>query len=95
MILLSTIIDEFESKLIAKFKTSILPGHQKALAAMKMCRSDFSPKMLAQCSNQDCQMLLISRIPVDTAIAPTVNTMNLNSGLKTNLTGWFRLNITC
>jgi len=55
MILLSSIIDEFESKLIAKFKTSILPGHHKALAAMKMCRSDFSPKMLAQCSNKDCQ----------------------------------------
>lgn len=55
MILLSSIIKAFESRLIEKYGDSILPSHHKALAAMKICRSEFSPIMMAQCTNQDCQ----------------------------------------
>lgn len=55
MILLSSIINEFESSFFNKYNTRVLPSHKKALSAMKMCRSEFSPKMLAQCSNEDCR----------------------------------------
>jgi hypothetical protein len=57
MIFLSSIIDEFESSFFDKYNTHILPSHKKALSAMKMCRSEFSPKMLAQCSNEDCRSI--------------------------------------
>lgn len=55
MIFLSSIIDEFESSFLDKYNTRILLSHKKALSAMKMCRSEFSPKMLVQCSNEDCR----------------------------------------
>ena len=61
MILLSSIIEEFESCFLNKYKKRILPSHKKALASMKMCRSEFSPKMLVQCCNEDC--LNLSYIP--------------------------------
>lgn len=55
MILVSSVINEFESSFLKKYASRILPSHKKTLAAMKMCRSAFSPQMLARCSNQECQ----------------------------------------
>lgn len=40
MILLSTIINEFEDRFLDQYKKSILPGHKRALQAMKQCRQD-------------------------------------------------------
>ena len=54
MILLSTIINEFESKLFKQYQTRLLPSHKKALMRMKFCRTQFSPQMLVRCSNDDC-----------------------------------------
>jgi hypothetical protein len=54
MILLSSIITEFESLFFSKYKTSVLPSHEVALNAMKICRTEFSPQMLARCSNDEC-----------------------------------------
>ena len=54
MILLSTIIEEFEELFFDKYENIILPSHRKALWAMKICRTKFSPQMLASCSNDDC-----------------------------------------
>jgi len=54
MILLSSIINEFEDRFLAKYKTTILPGHRKALHAMKQCRKEHGPHMLARCTNQNC-----------------------------------------
>jgi len=55
MILLSSIIETFESRFLSKYETRILPSHIAALRAMKTCRSEFSPQMLARCSNDDCR----------------------------------------
>ncbi len=55
MILLSQIIEEFEDRFFDRYKASILPSHKKALRAMKRCRKEDGPHMLAQCSNDSCQ----------------------------------------
>jgi len=55
MILLSTIINTFEDKFLARYKQSILPSHEKALQVMKNCRTEASPHMLVQCTDHDCQ----------------------------------------
>ncbi len=52
MILLSSIIKTFEKSFIAQYGSRMLPSHHKALAAMKVCRTEQSPKMLAHCT--DC-----------------------------------------
>lgn len=50
MILLSSIIEQFESPFRAKYKDSLLPSHKKALFFMKRCRQEHGPHMLARCS---------------------------------------------
>jgi hypothetical protein len=54
MILLSSIIDEFEDRFLTQYKNMILPGHRKALQAMKRCRKEHGPHMLAKCTNHQC-----------------------------------------
>lgn len=49
MIRLSSIIQQFESEFLAQYQGRILPSHRKALAAMKVCRTPQSPRMLASC----------------------------------------------
>jgi len=58
MILLSSIVKAFEAAFLAQYSDSILPSHRKALAAMKGCRTSSSPKMLAQCTECDSQLLV-------------------------------------
>jgi len=55
MILLSSIIQQFESAFLAQYAGRILPSHRKALGAMKVCRTQLSPRMLAACSECDHQ----------------------------------------
>jgi hypothetical protein len=55
MILLSSIIEKFEEKFFNKYKTAVLPSHKKALRAMKQCRKESGPHMLAQCTNENCR----------------------------------------
>jgi hypothetical protein len=43
MILLSAIINTFETAFLEQYQDSILPSHRKALAAMKNCRTSSSP----------------------------------------------------
>jgi len=54
MIRLASIIKEYEKEFKQKYKKHLLPGHLKALSAIKICRSSHSPKMLMQCENSDC-----------------------------------------
>lgn len=54
MILLSSIIKQFENSFFARYKNSILPGHKKALHDMKKCRTEQARHMLAKCSNHAC-----------------------------------------
>jgi len=54
MILLSTIINIFEERFRAKYRHSIQPKHESALAAMKICRQAHGPQMMAKCSNHEC-----------------------------------------
>lgn len=55
MILLSSIISAFEDRFLDKYKDAVLPGHKKALWAMKKCRKEHGLHMLAQCTNDDCR----------------------------------------
>lgn len=54
MILLSTIINKFEGSFLSRYKNMVLPGHRKALQAMKECRQEHAPHMLARCTNHNC-----------------------------------------
>ena len=55
MILLSTIISQFEYSFLTQYKNMILTGHRKALQAMKRCRKEHGPHMLAGCTNHNCE----------------------------------------
>jgi len=54
MILLSSIINKFEDSFSARYKNTVLPGHKKALQAMKQCRKEHGPHMLAICTRRNC-----------------------------------------
>jgi len=50
MIRLATVIDTFEAGFLAQYRDRLRPEHYRALAAMKHCRTQTSPKMQVQCS---------------------------------------------
>ncbi|NOR51294.1 MAG: IS91 family transposase [Gammaproteobacteria bacterium] len=49
MITLAELIDRYEPELLNAYAEQLLPGHKRALAAMKLCRTDNSPMMMTQC----------------------------------------------
>jgi len=51
MIRLASIIEQFESAFLSRYKQRLLPSQRKALAAIKQCRSSCSPLMKVCCSN--------------------------------------------
>jgi len=55
MILLSSIIKTFGLSFVTQYEESLLPSHRKALAAMRICRTTQSPKMLVACTDCDHQ----------------------------------------
>jgi len=55
MILLSSIISEYQDALRTKYHDRLLPGHLRALGAMVNCRTDDSLFMIAQCQQCDHQ----------------------------------------
>lgn len=54
MMALSSLVEQFESLFLSKYQSRLLPGHKAALTRMKLCRSRFSPQLLARCSNDEC-----------------------------------------
>lgn len=58
MIRLSSIIATFEAEFLAQYRDDLLPGHRRALHAMKCCRTVLSPKMQVQCLHCDQQRLV-------------------------------------
>jgi hypothetical protein len=50
MIRLAAVIDSFEADFLAQYRDRLRPEHTRALAAMKQCRTEASPKMQLQCS---------------------------------------------
>ena len=55
MILFSSIIKQFESEFLNRYRGKILPSHFKALGNMKLCRTTASPRMLAGYTQCDYQ----------------------------------------
>lgn len=53
MILLSTVVESFEGRLRQRYGERLLPGHKRALGAMRRCRTQSSRQMLAQCVECD------------------------------------------
>ena len=58
MIRLAAVINTFEADLLATCRDRLRPEHYRALAAMKQCRSEASPKMQVQCSECAHQKLV-------------------------------------
>ena len=58
MIRLATVIESFEADLRAQFGNRLTSEHLRALAAMKQCRTQASPKMQVRCDGC-AQTLLI------------------------------------
>lgn len=53
MILLSSVIDQFEADFLNTYQGQVLPAQRKALNALKICRTKFSPVMQVSCA--DCE----------------------------------------
>ena len=58
MIRLASIINTFESAFLAQYRERLRPEHTRALAAMKHCRTQASPKMQVACTQCDHQTLV-------------------------------------
>ena len=58
MIRLASIINTFESAFLAQYRERLRPEHTRALAAMKHCRTQASPKMQLACTQCDHQTLV-------------------------------------
>ena len=53
MILLSSIIDQFEADFLNTYQGRVLPVQREALNALKICRTTFSPVMQVSCTDCD------------------------------------------
>ena len=53
MFRLAHVIETFEAALLGRYGASLLPGQRQALAAIKHCRSAYSPRIEAQCEACD------------------------------------------
>jgi len=58
MIRLASVIQRFESDFLDQYRDRLRPEHTHALAAMKRCRTQASPKMLAACDECSHQTLV-------------------------------------
>ena len=58
MIRLACLIDTFEADLLAHYRHRLTSDHYRALAAMKHCRTQASPKMQVQCTQCEHQILV-------------------------------------
>ena len=58
MIRLATLIESFESDFLAQYRDRLRPEHTRALAAMKHCRTQASPKMQVKCTKCEHQSLV-------------------------------------
>ena len=55
MILLSSVINQFEADFLSAYQGRILPSQLKALGALKICRTQYSPVMQVHCTDCDHQ----------------------------------------
>ena len=58
MIRLASVVASFEADFLAQYRNRLRPEHTRALAAMKRCRTEASPKMQVQCSECAQQKLV-------------------------------------
>jgi hypothetical protein len=79
MICLASIINTFESAFLAQYRERLRPEHTRALAAMKHCRTQASPKMQATCTQCDHQRL-VPHCLTAIVIARTVSTTRASNG---------------
>ena len=58
MILLSEVVSTFEDKFKSRYASRLLPGHHRAISAIKLCRTESSRQMLVCCSQCDHKKLI-------------------------------------
>ncbi len=73
MIRMAQVIDTFEANFLAQYRDRLTSDHHRALAAMKQCRTEASPKMQVQCTECDHRKLVPHSCSIATfAISPSV-----------------------
>jgi hypothetical protein len=78
MIRLASVIETFEADFLAQYRDRLTPDHYRALAAMKQCRTQASPKMLVHCT--ECEHQSWCRIPAAIGTARTASIMRVSNG---------------
>ena len=78
MILLADLIDRYSSDLEQRHGQQLLPGHHRALQAMRFCRNQHSRVMVLECNG--CHHQVNLPILAVTAAAPTVSTTKASNG---------------
>lgn len=68
---LASILDQYHDAFLAKYGSKLLPGHLRAIDAIRRCRTPEAGEFLLQCGN---------RVPAGTVAAHNVRTMKLPSG---------------
>ena len=58
MIRLATVIETFETAFLTQYRSQLRPEHYRALAAIKHCRTQASPKMRVSCTECSHQSLM-------------------------------------
>lgn len=58
MIRLASVIETFEADFLAQYRDRLRPEHYRALAAIRHCRTQASPKMQVQCAGCSHQILV-------------------------------------
>lgn len=79
MIPFITILEHYESSLHKKYSAKLLPGHLKAISAIKRCRTALSGEFHVQCI-QGVVTLNGTLNPVDIVAALSVRIMRLRNG---------------
>jgi Transposase zinc-binding domain len=79
MIRLAAVIETFEADFLAHYRDRLRPEHYRALAAIKQCRTQASPKMQVKCT-QCAHQTLVPHCLAAIATARTVSTMRASSG---------------
>ncbi len=79
MIRLASVIHTFESAFLAQYRERLRPEHTRALAAMKQCRTQASPKLQLPV-HRNASTTRWCRIPAAIATARTASTTRASNG---------------
>jgi hypothetical protein len=92
MIFLADLIDRYCRDLEQHHRHDLLPGHYRALQAMRRCRNQHSRVMVLDC-NESASIRPLSPIPAATAAAPTASIIKASNGWNVRRPNYCQLTI--